>query len=230
MKDPWRLKREQRPNAPYVAFHHSEGALVQDEQKAIQQLQAIDIQHTNSEKQGWAGFAYSYAISYPDFIWEGKGEFVGVHTRNFNSVSKGIVFLGNFIENPLPDSMVLAGRWLVQQLRNNHQIKQDAEGHPHHWFVPTQCPGRVEERIPDMMRAPVLSTSSIVPEELDMRPFLLFRFVAANIDPNLRVAQYGPTDYRRVVGPQYTAFQQMGIPEVEVHDQDAVDIMAQVAK
>lgn len=97
----------------------------------------IHNMHLNNK---WAGIAYHYYVRKDGTVYRGREEnWNGGHTLNYNSVSIGICFEGNFEEEMMPEAQKIAGRALVSDIRARHQgiiVKR------HRDLNATACPGK----------------------------------------------------------------------------------------
>lgn len=117
-------------------LHHSVSQLTSDPLADMRAIERIGLER-------FGRFSYSWAYHRPSrSLLCGAGDTIGAHTGGRNSISLGLVLIGNFDITPLDDIAVQdlgeALRWLVHtgRLRPNFTLK----GHRDH--KATACPGR----------------------------------------------------------------------------------------
>lgn len=100
-------------------------------------LKSIHNQHLN---QGWAGVGYHFYIRKNGEIWQGRPQdAVGSHCPNFNSISVGICFEGNFETEKMQDTQLNSGIWLIKKLKKDY-LNATIKGHKE--LYATACPGK----------------------------------------------------------------------------------------
>lgn len=113
----------------YIIIHHRAG---DGDVKSIHQ------QHIN---QGWSGIGYHYYVRKDGSIYAGRPEYAsGAHTVDYNSVSVGICFEGNFDQEvKMSAAQVKAGQELIAYLKGKYPSAQIKK---HRDFNATACPGK----------------------------------------------------------------------------------------
>uniref|UniRef100_A0A453YI18 Peptidoglycan recognition protein family domain-containing protein n=1 Tax=Anopheles arabiensis TaxID=7173 RepID=A0A453YI18_ANOAR len=100
-------------NNVIIAHTATEGCTTQQACKAlVQSIQRYHVNHTN-----YGDIGYNFLIGGDEFVYEGRGWLkVGAHTKNYNTISYGIAFIGNYetINRPTEQQM----EQLVLLLRN----------------------------------------------------------------------------------------------------------------
>lgn len=127
------------------------------------------IAEYHSKNLNWPGIGYHFAIDDQGLIYRTNAlETISYHAGNFNTLSVGVCFLGNFTDDvPTPAQLESGGKlvaWLVQELKlTNDEI----QGHKE--FMNTQCPGRQwlkDQQWKRMLLARVESTQEIFSKTL----------------------------------------------------------------
>uniref|UniRef100_A0A9I3ES85 Peptidoglycan recognition protein family domain-containing protein n=1 Tax=Anopheles epiroticus TaxID=199890 RepID=A0A9I3ES85_9DIPT len=96
-----------------IAHTATEGCTTQQACKAL--VQSIQRYHINNVKYGDIG--YNFLIGGDDSVYEGRGWLkVGAHTKNYNTISHGIAFIGNYETTDRPTEQQI--EQLVLLLRN----------------------------------------------------------------------------------------------------------------
>lgn len=112
----------------YIIVHHEAGN------------GSVDAIHRYHKSKGWKGIAYHFLVTKDGEIWRGRPEnTIGGHTTNYNSISIGVCFEGNFEVEEMGGKQFAAGAWLLNYLHNKYPSAQIA---PHKQFQATACPGR----------------------------------------------------------------------------------------
>lgn len=112
----------------YIILHHRAGN---------GDVQSIHSQHLG---QGWAGIGYHFYVRKDGKVYSGRPiNMVGGHTTNYNSVSVGICFEGNFETEKMKDVQIKAGQELIAYLKDKYP---DAQVQMHQNFNSTACPGK----------------------------------------------------------------------------------------
>jgi N-acetylmuramoyl-L-alanine amidase len=90
---------------------------------------------------GWSGFGYGEYIKKDGTVYIGRGDNVGVHTANYNSVSYGIACEGDYdIEKNMPDAQFNTLVARVKYHINRFPKKLRVLGHGE--VNKTDCPGK----------------------------------------------------------------------------------------
>lgn len=119
-----------RKKTTHIVTHHvgAEGAFTPE------QIHAMHL------KNGWRGIAYNFYVRKDGSVYHGREEnAVGGHTLNYNEVSIGICFEGNFEVEAMPDAQLSAGRELIEYLKPRYP---DAKVVRHRDLNATACPGK----------------------------------------------------------------------------------------
>ena len=119
-----------RTKTTLLVLHHAAG------NGSVEQIHSY---HKNTK--GWAGIGYHFYIRKDGSVWRGRPEdTVGAHTLNYNSVSIGICFEGNFENEQMSDAQKNAGRELVTYLKNKYPSITEVKRHGD--LRATDCPGK----------------------------------------------------------------------------------------
>lgn len=148
-----------RTRTDYIVLHHRAGN---------GDVESIHNQHL---RQGYSGIGYHYYIRKDGSIYTGRPiQKVGAHCLNYNSVSVGVCFEGNYeTENIMPDTQKKSGIELVRHLKG---IYPNAEIKGHRELFATACPGRnfpFEEIKREAEEMPELTTVNDIVWELANR-------------------------------------------------------------
>ncbi len=145
LRESWRAKpRKGTPSymgSPPVSqvYYHWTGT-PRPARSDIEWLRSIQMFHM--EHNGWADFAYSYAIGMDGTVYEGRGGGIqGAHTLGFNKVSYGILFLIGTDEE-LTTAAIDSSLFLLQYLEQECFITPQTNVFPHSAVSQgNQCPG-----------------------------------------------------------------------------------------
>lgn len=111
--------------------------------------------HAEHLRKGWRGIAYNYYIRKDGTIYHGREEnAAGGHTLNYNLVSIGICFEGNFEVETMPDAQKKAGQALIAYLKPKYP---NAKIVRHSQLNATACPG-INFPLADIVNVPVTSS------------------------------------------------------------------------
>lgn len=99
-----------------------------------------DVHNYHKNGNGWSGIGYNYWIGFDGTIYKGRGLNVGAHCLNYNSVSVGIGYQGNFKKQKMTDAQVKAGAELVKYI--NKQVGKTLKNVGHKDLGNTACPGK----------------------------------------------------------------------------------------
>ncbi len=143
----------------YIVLHHRAGN---------GDVESIHSQHL---RQGYSGIGYHYYIRKDGKVYAGRPiQKVGAHCLNYNSVSVGVCFEGNYeTETIMPEAQKKAGIELVRHLKG---IYPGAEIKGHRDLYATACPGRnfpFEEIKREAESVPELTTVNDIVWELANR-------------------------------------------------------------
>ena len=114
----------------YIVLHHTASTKATPED--------IHRWHLN---RGWSGFGYNEYIRKDGSVYIGRGDNVGAHTANMNSISYGICLEGNYDEEKEMSKAQLDA--LVERIKYNITRFENLKGVARHKaFVNTSCPGK----------------------------------------------------------------------------------------
>lgn len=124
----WNGSLTKRAATKYIILHHRAGN---------GDVQSI---HNTHLKNGWSGIGYHFYVRKDGSVYRGRPvNVVGAHTTNYNSISIGVCFEGNFESETMPEVQIKAGQELVVYLKN---LYPSAEVKRHKDFNSTACPGK----------------------------------------------------------------------------------------
>lgn len=117
-----------RKSTKYIILHHRAGN---------GDVMSIHNQHLG---QGWSGIGYNFYVRKDGKVYSGRPiDTVGAHTPDYNYVSVGVCFEGNYETEKMNVVQVKAGQELITYLKGKYpkaQIKK------HRDFNATACPGK----------------------------------------------------------------------------------------
>lgn len=127
----WNGSFANRTQTDYIILHHRAGD---------GDVQSIHSQHI---KQGWAGIGYHFYVRKDGSVYRGRplnaaGAHCAASCVNYNFVSVGVCFEGNFENETMSDLQLTAGIEIVEYLK---EVYPDAEVKAHRDFMGTSCPG-----------------------------------------------------------------------------------------
>lgn len=127
----WAYGATKRSKTTHCVFHH----VGVDGEFTAEQLHEF-----HRDWNGWMGIAYNYYVRKDGKIYRGRNEdWAGGHTFNYNSVSIGICFEGNFEKEAMPEAQRKAGQALVADIKTRYPgIKFVG----HRDLNATACPGK----------------------------------------------------------------------------------------
>lgn len=124
----WNGSLTKRASTKYIILHH---------RATNGDVQSIHNTHLNN---GWSGIGYHFYVRKDGSIYRGRPiDKVGAHTTNYNSVSIGVCFEGNFENEIMSSAQIKSGQKLISCLKSlypNAGIKR------HRDFNSTACPGK----------------------------------------------------------------------------------------
>jgi N-acetyl-anhydromuramyl-L-alanine amidase AmpD len=124
----WNGSLTKRATTRYIVLHHRAGD---------GNVQSI---HNTHLKNGWTGIGYHFYVRKDGGIYRGRPvDMVGAHTTNYNSISIGVCFEGNFENESMSATQIKAGQELISYLRS---LYPNAEVKGHRDFNSTACPGK----------------------------------------------------------------------------------------
>lgn len=126
----WAYGATIRKETKYIVLHHV-GAVGSFTPEQI---------HAEHLRKGWRGIGYNFYVRKDGSIYRGREEnAAGGHTLNYNEVSIGICFEGNFETETMSDAQLNAGRKLIEYLKPKYP---DAKIVRHRDLNATACPGK----------------------------------------------------------------------------------------
>ncbi len=97
--------------------------------------------HDYHRSKGWSGIGYHFYVRKDGSVWQGRPiDTVGAHTVDFNSLSVGVCFEGNFETEQMPAVQISAGAELIAHIRKLYPSIIDVRGHGE--LRNTACPGK----------------------------------------------------------------------------------------
>ncbi|XP_075155914.1 peptidoglycan-recognition protein SC2-like [Haematobia irritans] len=124
----------------YVIIHHTAGAYCSTKAACITQMKNIQNYHQNT--QGWADIGYNFLIGGDGLVYEGRGwNVVGVHASDYNSISLGISFMGNYNNDKPNAAQITAAKELLAAAVSRGQIVSGYTMYGHRQVSATECPG-----------------------------------------------------------------------------------------
>lgn len=85
------------------------------------------VHNYHRDGNGWLGIGYSYWIGFDGKIYEGRGRNIGAHAgANWNGISYGIGYQGNFETQQMTDAQLVSGAWLNAKLIREEGLTVDA--------------------------------------------------------------------------------------------------------
>lgn len=126
----WAYGPTLRKETKYIVLHHV-GAVGSFTPEQI---------HAEHLRKKWRGIGYNYYVRRDGTIYHGREEnAAGGHTLNYNEVSIGICFEGNFETEVMPDAQLNSGRKLIEYLKPKYP---DSKVVRHKDLNATACPGK----------------------------------------------------------------------------------------
>lgn len=118
-----------RKSTKYIIIHHRAGN---------GDVQSIHQGHLNN---GWSGIGYNFYVRKDGSIYTGRPiDTSGAHTVDYNSISVGVCFEGDFDkETKMSDAQLKSGQELLAYLKEKYP---SAEIKKHRDFNATACPGK----------------------------------------------------------------------------------------
>ena len=124
----WSGSLTKRTATQYIILHHRTGS---------GDVQSIHATHL---KNGWSGIGYHFYIRKDGSVYRGRPiDTVGAHCTDYNWLSIGICFEGNFENEKMPAAQIKAGQELISYLKRQYP---SAEAKRHKDFNSTACPGK----------------------------------------------------------------------------------------
>lgn len=118
-----------RSTTKYIIIHHRAGN---------GDVQSIHQGHLGN---GWSGIGYHFYVRKDGKVYSGRPiNTSGAHTTNYNSVSVGVCFEGNFDqETKMSDAQLKSGQELIAYIKGKYP---NAKVKKHKDFNATACPGK----------------------------------------------------------------------------------------
>lgn len=117
-----------KSNVKYIIIHHT----------ASESASIDDIMKWHTDKNYTGGFGYNAYIQKNGKQWIGRGENVGAHCYNYNSISFGLCLEGNYTKNKYPENAQLISAFdCIYKLRKYYGNIEIA---PHSKYYKTDCP------------------------------------------------------------------------------------------
>ena len=126
----WAYGATLRTKTDYVVLHHvgTKGSFTPEQI------------HASHLANGWRGIAYNFYVRKDGTIYHGREEnAAGGHTLDYNTVSIGICFEGNFEEETMSAAQLKAGQELLAYLRTKYPSAKIVR---HKDLNATACPGK----------------------------------------------------------------------------------------
>ncbi|XP_043912300.1 peptidoglycan-recognition protein SC2-like [Protopterus annectens] len=112
----------------YAVIHHTAGSPCSTRSSCISEVKSIPNYHM--DHNGWCDIGYSFLTGGDGHIYEGVGwDRRGAHAKNYNRVSYGISFIGNFMKTTPTTSAqnaaksLIACAWSKNKLKSNYILK-----------------------------------------------------------------------------------------------------------
>ena len=124
----WNGSLTKRASTKYIILHH---------RAANGDVQGI---HNTHLKNGWSGIGYHFYVRKDGSVYRGRPiETTGAHTTNYNAVSIGICFEGNFENETMSAVQTKAAQELIFYLKG---LYPGADIKRHKELNSTACPGK----------------------------------------------------------------------------------------
>jgi hypothetical protein len=121
---------------------------------SVSECRARIVNVLNGERGvGHRDIAYHYVIDPAGRVWEGRDlRWEGRHTRNNHAGNLGVVCLGNFEEQSIPQAQLASLERFLRDLQKKHKIGRK-QIFTHQELSPTLCPGKDLQRKMGPLRA-----------------------------------------------------------------------------
>lgn len=130
-----------RASVSTLVVHHTAGKAAASLHDAINEMQSIQRQHIITN--GWSDIGYNFVIDRRGRVWEGRGyDRVGAHTKDHNTGTVGVSFMGNYETIKPTTRQLVAFRLLQRRLRRQGFNITRVLGHRQMPDQSTACPGR----------------------------------------------------------------------------------------
>jgi peptidoglycan recognition protein SD len=153
-RETWKAKPASLPSvsmrlpATHVFIHHTATPVTDNPVVDMRAIESVGLER-------FGQFSYSYCIHPRDGeILEGCGTRRGAHTKDRNSISFGLSWIGNYEERAPKVQQIESTRWLIADQIEKGHLKAKPEILPHNAVYSTACPGRNIMKILDVIRVP----------------------------------------------------------------------------
>lgn len=117
-----------RKKTDFIILHHRAGN---------GDVESIHKEHLD---KGWAGIGYNFYVRKNGQVFQGRPiDKVGSHCPNYNSISVGICFEGNFDVEKMNDIQFKSGVELLKYIKS---IYKQTQTKGHRELYATACPGK----------------------------------------------------------------------------------------
>ena len=124
----WSGSLTKRTATKYIILHHRAG---NGDVASI---------HNAHLKNDWSGIGYHFYVRKDGSVYRGRPiNTVGAHCENYNWLSIGICFEGNFENEKMSEAQIKAGQELIAYLKQQYPL---IEVKRHKDFDSTACPGK----------------------------------------------------------------------------------------
>ncbi|KAG8176294.1 hypothetical protein JTE90_011278 [Oedothorax gibbosus] len=101
------------------------------------------IQDMHLDERGWSDIGYNFLIGGDGSVYEGRGWlYVGAHAVNYNTISYGVAFIGNFNKDKPTQPMIDAAQNLMKCGIKLGYLTPMSEVHGHRDVACTESPGK----------------------------------------------------------------------------------------
>nr|XP_053617729.1 peptidoglycan-recognition protein LF-like [Plodia interpunctella] len=127
--------------AQYVVIHHSyQPGVCLTKAECVGAMRSM--QRFHQVDQGWGDIGYNFAVGGEGSVYEGRGwSAVGAHAIGFNSISIGIVFIGDWRTELPPPQQLATTQALIREGVSLGIISPDYKLVGHRQVMNTECPG-----------------------------------------------------------------------------------------
>nr|AEW43446.1 peptidoglycan recognition protein [Solen grandis] len=123
-----------------VFIHHTTGSTCSSKSSCSASVRGIQNYHMDSN--GWNDIGYSFLVGNDGRVYEGRGwDVSGAHTQNYNSVSYGVAFIGDFSSSLPSASARTAAQNLISCGVQSGKISSSYTLSGHRDVGTTACPG-----------------------------------------------------------------------------------------
>ncbi|XP_039957188.1 peptidoglycan-recognition protein SC2-like [Bactrocera tryoni] len=124
----------------YAVIHHTAGAYCSTKASCAQQMRNIQSYHMDS--LGWPDIGYNFLIGGDGQVYEGRGwNSMGAHASNWNGISIGISFMGNYNNDRPTAAQIAAAKGILADAVARGQISSGYILYGHCQVGATECPG-----------------------------------------------------------------------------------------